>query len=489
MKRMLSLLLAAVLLIALCGVTAFADDASELVGSYVLTGIAGEGFDITPEILELFQKLGLSITLTVNEDGSAVMELLDETEQMRFNFAERTVIIDGELYSYAYQDGSIFIDFGDGGLTFSKEGEEEKYAGPFDFYVLQDLLDEDGVSILDEYAPYFPVEGDPASVTLTIFESGYARAVDSAGVYSYFFDFDRMTCWEEGWEDSPDSFSLEGDLLVMREGGEQMVFRLSDPGYPGPYQMVIGEDESEETAGLLKLMAPFCTMEISGDGNAVMSILGESKNLSFDFGSMTVTIDGGTTDFTYQNGKLSFKIGEETMRFARVLPAGEDAPAAAPQTPAPAAPAQETAGTWDGIDFETTDLDGNRVTARELFSSNIVTMVNVWASWCPPCVREIPELQEMNTEFITRGCEIVGLLIDGDDPAGLEDAKAILEQAGVTYRILMPWDGMYDVFPVSAVPTSFFVDRNGHIVGDPIEGAYVDEYLPTLEQAIRDTAG
>ena len=168
-------------------------------------------------------------------------------------------------------------------------------------------------------------------------------------------------------------------------------------------------------------------------------------------------------------------------------PAPTEAPAPAPTEAAAPAPAPAEAA-WDGLAFETTDLDGNPVTAQELFSAHAVTMVNVWASWCPPCVRELPELQRLNGEFAEKNCAIVGFLIDGDEAQGLADAKARLQEAGVTYTILLPCDELNEIFSVQAVPTSFFVDSAGHLVGEPIVGAYVDGYTAALDAAIAQAA-
>ena len=72
---------------------------------------------------------------------------------------------------------------------------------------------------------------------------------------------------------------------------------------------------------------------------------------------------------------------------------------------------------------------------------------------------------------------------------GLADGKARLQEAGATYTILLPWDGVYDLFPVSAIPTSFFIDSQGHVIGEPIVGAYVEAYTAALDAAIAETQG
>lgn len=166
-------------------------------------------------------------------------------------------------------------------------------------------------------------------------------------------------------------------------------------------------------------------------------------------------------------------------------PAPTEAPAPTPtEAPAPAVePETAEESAWDGIVFETADLNGDRVTAQELFSAHTVTMVNVWASWCPPCVRELPDLQRLSGEFAEKDCAIVGFLLDGDEAQGLADARARLEEAGVTYTILLPCRELSEIFPVQAVPTSFFVDSGGHLVGEPIVGAYVEGYTAGLDAA------
>ena len=171
-------------------------------------------------------------------------------------------------------------------------------------------------------------------------------------------------------------------------------------------------------------------------------------------------------------------------------PAPTEAPAPAPtEAPAPAAePAAGEESAWDGLVFETTDLDGNPVTAQELFSAHTVTMVNVWASWCPPCVRELPDLQRLSGEFAEKDCALVGFLLDGDEALGLADGRARLEEAGVTYTILLPCEELNEIFSVQAVPTSFFVDSGGHLVGEPIVGAYVEGYTAALDAAVAQTA-
>ncbi len=140
----------------------------------------------------------------------------------------------------------------------------------------------------------------------------------------------------------------------------------------------------------------------------------------------------------------------------------------------------------NGIDFTTTDFDGNTVTSKELFSQHEFTLVNVWATWCGCCVGELEGLEIIHQAYVDKNCAIVGLCGDATDEASLNHAKEILESNGVTYTNIRPfggWEGIFDT--QQCWPTSFFVNRQGDIVSEPISGAmlqsYVDQFDALLE--------
>ena len=133
------------------------------------------------------------------------------------------------------------------------------------------------------------------------------------------------------------------------------------------------------------------------------------------------------------------------------------------------------------IQFETTDTEGNAVSSEELFGSHEITMVNIWASWCGFCIDEMEELEAINGRLAEKNCAVVGLLSDGDEEAALASGLETLKEKGVTYVNILPPENMDDLFMISAYPTTFFVDREGVIVGAPIVGARVDQYEPMLE--------
>ena len=136
----------------------------------------------------------------------------------------------------------------------------------------------------------------------------------------------------------------------------------------------------------------------------------------------------------------------------------------------------------DVIEFQAKDLDGNIISSSELFKNNKITMINLWGLWCPYCVRETGELAELHKKFQTKGCGIIGVEAEPKyDEKTLNASRKFLQAEGVTYpNVLMP-DGVKVFQEVMGYPTSFFVDSNGKILGEPIIGAQVNKYEPALD--------
>ena len=139
----------------------------------------------------------------------------------------------------------------------------------------------------------------------------------------------------------------------------------------------------------------------------------------------------------------------------------------------------------EGFEFvaETVDLDGNTVNTADLFAQNKITMVNIWATCCGPCINEMPELEKIHQEYAEEGAGVIGLVLDV--PAGndqlLQDALDILDETGVTYTNIRAWNGLGETLQVNAVPTTYFVDSEGKIMGDPIVGADIEQYRRTFK--------
>ena len=143
--------------------------------------------------------------------------------------------------------------------------------------------------------------------------------------------------------------------------------------------------------------------------------------------------------------------------------------------------------------FEGKDLDGNTVKSDELFSGNAVTVVNFWFTTCNPCVGELAELDALNKELAEKGGALIGVntfTLDGDE-AAISEAKDVLAKKGATYQnVYFDSDGEAGKFTTNifAYPTTYVVDRNGNIVGDPIVGAITEKKQAEALQAQIDKA-
>ena len=138
--------------------------------------------------------------------------------------------------------------------------------------------------------------------------------------------------------------------------------------------------------------------------------------------------------------------------------------------------------------FEGKDLDGNTVKSSELFSKNAVTVVNFWFTTCNPCVGELAELNTLNKELTEKGGALIGVntfTLDGDE-AAISEAKNVLAKKSATYQnVYFASDGEAGKFTTNifAYPTTYVVDRNGNIVGDPIVGAITEKKQAEALQA------
>lgn len=133
-------------------------------------------------------------------------------------------------------------------------------------------------------------------------------------------------------------------------------------------------------------------------------------------------------------------------------------------------------------EFSTTDMDGNKVT-NDTFADYDLTVVNFWATYCNPCIDELPELTEWKKE-LPDNVNLIGLLVDVDekDSDQYKLAEKIIKETGADYQHLIATEEFDDMISnLVGVPTTFFVDSTGKIIGEPFAGADVDAYKQTVE--------
>ena len=146
--------------------------------------------------------------------------------------------------------------------------------------------------------------------------------------------------------------------------------------------------------------------------------------------------------------------------------------------------------------FETTGIDGKTYTEK-VFSDYDLTLVNVFTTWCSPCVKEIPELQELYKEMKDKGVGVAGVVLDTTDEKGNQDEEAV-KKAGILqektkaeYPFLIPDTTMMNgrLQGISAFPETFFVDKDGNIVGDTYTGSHtLDEWKEIVEKELKNVS-
>ena len=200
------------------------------------------------------------------------------------------------------------------------------------------------------------------------------------------------------------------------------------------------------------------------------------------------TIESAKDKFTADELKILRQGGEKIREIERTLAAieakfpdaapkapdnGDSIPADSPTTPGDSGKTQKFPA------FEGKDLNGNPVKSDDLFSKNAVTVVNFWFTTCNPCVGELAELDALNKELAEKGGALIGVntFTLGGDEAAISEAKDVLAKKGATYQnVYFDSDGEAGKFTANifAYPTTYVVDRNGNIVGDPIVGAITE---------------
>lgn len=142
----------------------------------------------------------------------------------------------------------------------------------------------------------------------------------------------------------------------------------------------------------------------------------------------------------------------------------------------------DAAADFERLQFETEDLDGNACSSKDLFAMHDLTLVNIWATWCGPCIEEMPALEAIYQEG---EIGVVGIAVESEKQETAELAAEIAAELGATYPNLRPTQEMIRDFlaDVAYLPTTVFVDSEGKVVGG---GLYIGgrgelEWRDTIE--------
>ena len=143
-------------------------------------------------------------------------------------------------------------------------------------------------------------------------------------------------------------------------------------------------------------------------------------------------------------------------------------------------------------DFETTALDGKTYT-QETFTGNRLTMVNIWGTFCAPCIREMPDLEKLSKDYAGKGLAIVGIVGDtfdyldkANDTAKIDLAKDIVKDTGVTYLNLLPSPTLNTakLDYIRSFPTTYFLNEKGELLGEYIGSRSYDQWAEIIDSLL-----
>lgn len=128
--------------------------------------------------------------------------------------------------------------------------------------------------------------------------------------------------------------------------------------------------------------------------------------------------------------------------------------------------------------FKSEDIAGNSVTS-DIYGNADLTLLNIFATWCPPCVEEMPYLSALNTELKDSSFQIIGFCTDLRNPENgaldeeaIATAKELFSAANSSYPYIIPDETFLGgILFVQYFPTSVFIDKNGRMLGEPVVGA------------------
>lgn len=139
--------------------------------------------------------------------------------------------------------------------------------------------------------------------------------------------------------------------------------------------------------------------------------------------------------------------------------------------------------------FVAEDFDGN-IVDETVFAEHKITLINVWATFCPPCIKEVPELAELNADYADKGFQVIGILVDENRSTPI-NAKQLAEDTGANYRQLKI-SGSVKTFigGITAYPHTVFVNAEGRQIGSPYTGAKSKaDWKKIIDEMIKFTDG
>lgn len=125
-----------------------------------------------------------------------------------------------------------------------------------------------------------------------------------------------------------------------------------------------------------------------------------------------------------------------------------------------AAVATAEAGDMAAPAFTVKTVEGKTLKLSDLRNKPVI--VDFWATWCGPCRASMPDLNDMQARYASKGLTVIGMSVDETGPAPV---KRFANQLGVRFTVAMANDDVLDAYgPIRSIPTTFFINRKGEIV-------------------------
>ena len=203
---------------------------------------------------------------------------------------------------------------------------------------------------------------------------------------------------------------------------------------------------------------------VAADGRRVISVHGVSQDGRPTFALDIPDSEGGTHPQIIPVGTGQILVawtesrgGMQRVRLARLRLASERAVAGGAATPTLPPVPGNPAPPWEG-----TTLTGEKVALANYRNAEQVVLLNVWATWCTPCLREMPGLEALHRHFDGKGVTVVGASVDRR--AAHADVARFVDDLGISFPILVdPDQNVMRQFRTIGVPETFLIDAEGII--------------------------
>lgn len=140
------------------------------------------------------------------------------------------------------------------------------------------------------------------------------------------------------------------------------------------------------------------------------------------------------------------------------------------------------------VTFSAVDIEGNTVTS-DIFSQSKLTLVNIWGTYCPPCIKEMPDLQLLYEELKSKNVNLIGIMVDVSESENKELAKNILKDNNVQFINIIPNEDLNVqlINKVPAVPTTYLINQEGYVIGGIVGSRTKEQYLEIVNDKLEYT--